>query len=146
MVTSQSVRSNSITAAWFDPAAAMWRPIQSTNAGVAEWFRPNSIDERLPRMIENAIDKSLGLLHALFMGCLIESPCIKIIHGGVLAMRGCFLAKLTFAKDAAFSNTNLAPRQVRICPPRKPPDLPPHRDYTPLRRQRRRADGPLRRL
>ena len=102
MVTSQSVRSNSITAAWFDPAAAMWRPIQSTNAGVAEWFRPNSIDERLPRMIENAIDKSLGLLHALFMGCLIESPCIKIIHGGVLAMRGCFFPKLFSQRTPLF--------------------------------------------
>ena len=43
MVTPQSARSNSITAAWFDPAAAMWRPIQSINAGVAEWFNPNSI-------------------------------------------------------------------------------------------------------
>jgi hypothetical protein len=32
-----------ITAAWFDPAAAMRRPIQSTNAGVAEWFSPGHI-------------------------------------------------------------------------------------------------------
>jgi hypothetical protein len=43
MVTPQSLRSNAITAAWFDPAVAMWRPIQSTSAGVAEWFSPNSI-------------------------------------------------------------------------------------------------------
>ena len=56
----------------------------------------NSIDQRLPGTVEHQIDKSLGFQVALFRGCLIESPCIKIIHGGVLAMRGCFFAKRTF--------------------------------------------------
>jgi len=41
-----------------------------------------------------------------------------------------FFSEITFAKDAAFSNINLAPCQVRISTPQPPTYLPPHRDHT----------------
>jgi len=73
--------------------------------------------------ISNAINVS-GLI-----GCRLEAPGVKIIHCGVLAMRS-FFPKNIFAKDAAFSDTNLAHRQIRIFPPQNTLFLPPHRDCT----------------
>tara|TARA_B100000749_G_C18138752_1_gene346910 strand:- start:96 stop:338 length:243 start_codon:yes stop_codon:yes gene_type:complete len=69
----------------------------------------NSINERLPRTVENGIDKPFCVLRTLFIGCLIESPGIMIIHGGVLAMRGCFLAKLLSQRTPLFQISTWLP-------------------------------------
>jgi hypothetical protein len=61
-----------------------------------------SINQRLSGTIENAIDQTFRFLYAPFMGCVIESPGIKIIHGGVLAMRGCLFPKLPSQRTPLF--------------------------------------------
>ena len=76
----------------------------------------DTLYERLPGSNENRIDKPLRFENTEIIRCRIEAPGVKIIHGGVLAMRSIFIKNI-FAKDAAFSDTNLAQRQISLFPP-----------------------------
>jgi hypothetical protein len=79
--------------------------IQCHQSARAEWFfeeRDDRNRKRLSDLVENSIDKLLRLLGSLNVGCVIESPVNKMIHGGVLAMRVCFCSEINFAEDASF--------------------------------------------
>jgi hypothetical protein len=72
------------------------RDFQRHQSARAERFFKEGYDrnrKRLPDFVESSVDKLLRHLGSLNIACVIESPANKMIHGGVLAMRVCFLAK-----------------------------------------------------
>jgi hypothetical protein len=78
--------------------------------------------KRLSDLVESSIHKLLRHLGSSNIGCVIESPVNKMIHGGVLAMRVCFCSEINFAEDASFLKYQLhLPSKSAKLPHKKPP-------------------------